>query len=821
MRLVWFGCSREGTRAGNSDSGVRMFRVISCLGGQHDLRLVVLAAIVCFVTSLVAVNLIHRARMTRHRARLAWIVTAGAASGCGIWATHFIAMLAYEPGIPVAYDIFLTALSFLFAAALMSVGIAVTIFGSGTRSALLGGAIVGLAIAGMHFLGMQALEVPGRVTWAPDLVIASIVFAVGFGMAAMEATRRKGITMAVVGAMALSIAIVSLHFTAMGAIEIVPDPTRSVTPFSLSPSLLALCVAAVTALVLAIGAAGSIVDQRIGEKNERLEAALQNMYQGLCMLNNDLEVMVVNQRFLEMFGIAPEQVKPLMPMKDLLDVAQQSVPFGQETLLELRRWAFRLIRERKSGTTVFRRSDGRIYAVSHEHMPTMNGWVDTFEDITERRNAEEKIAFLARHDALTRLPNRMHFQEQLNKAVSEINRNGNLAVLCLDLDNFKTVNDTLGHQSGDQLLQIAAQRIQGALREGDVVARVGGDEFAILQVVKDQPAGATALASRLVEVMGAPVMIGDHQMPVGVSIGISVAPTDGVDDDTLLKNADLALYRAKADGRGTYRFFEPEMDARMRARRELELDLRQALSTGAFELYYQPIVNVATNEVTSFEALLRWHHPKRGLISPVEFIPVAEETRLIIPIGDWVIREACAEAATWPGAVHVAVNLSPAQFKSRNLITTVLGALSASNLAPERLELEITESVLIQDIDAALRVLNRLRDLGVAISMDDFGTGYSSLSYLRKFPFDKIKIDQSFIRDLADGGDSLAIVRAVTGLGSSLGVSTIAEGVETTEQLNRLKAEGCTEVQGFLLGAAKPASEAIRHLGAKRLRVVA
>jgi len=821
VRLVWFGCSREGTRAGNSDSGVRMFRVISCLGGQHDLRLVVLAAIVCFVTSLVAVNLIHRARMTRHRARLAWIVTAGAASGCGIWATHFIAMLAYEPGIPVAYDIFLTALSFLFAAALMSVGIAVTIFGSGTRSALLGGAIVGLAIAGMHFLGMQALEVPGRVTWAPDLVIASIVFAVGFGMAAMEATRRKGITMAVVGAMALSIAIVSLHFTAMGAIEIVPDPTRSVTPFSLSPSLLALCVAAVTALVLAIGAAGSIVDQRIGEKNERLEAALQNMYQGLCMLNNDLEVMVVNQRFLEMFGIAPEQVKPLMPMKDLLDVAQQSVPFGQETLLELRRWAFRLIRERKSGTTVFRRSDGRIYAVSHEHMPTMNGWVDTFEDITERRNAEEKIAFLARHDALTRLPNRMHFQEQLNKAVSEINRNGNLAVLCLDLDNFKTVNDTLGHQSGDQLLQIAAQRIQGALREGDVVARVGGDEFAILQVVKDQPAGATALASRLVEVMGAPVMIGDHQMPVGVSIGISVAPTDGVDDDTLLKNADLALYRAKADGRGTYRFFEPEMDARMRARRELELDLRQALSTGAFELYYQPIVNVATNEVTSFEALLRWHHPKRGLISPVEFIPVAEETRLIIPIGDWVIREACAEAATWPGAVHVAVNLSPAQFKSRNLITTVLGALSASNLAPERLELEITESVLIQDIDAALRVLNRLRDLGVAISMDDFGTGYSSLSYLRKFPFDKIKIDQSFIRDLADGGDSLAIVRAVTGLGSSLGVSTIAEGVETTEQLNRLKAEGCTEVQGFLLGAAKPASEAIRHLGAKRLRVVA
>ncbi len=799
-----------------------MFRVLSCIGGEHDLRLVLLAGTICFVTSLVAVNLIHRARMAQLRARFAWIITAGAASGCGIWATHFIGMLAYEPAVPVSYDVFLTALSFLFAGALTSLGIAVAIIGSGVRNALLGGAVVGLAIAGMHFLGMQALQVPGRVIWAPDLVIAAIVFAVGFGMAAMEASRRKGVTMTVLAAVALSAAILLLHFTAMGAIEIVPDPTRSVTPFALSPTVLALCVAAVTAVVLAIGAAGSIVDQRMGEKNELLEAALQNMYQGLCMLNNNLEVMVVNHRFLEMFGIAPDQVKPLMPMKDLLDVAQQAIPFGEQTLIELRRWAFRLIRHKKSGKTIFQRSDGRIYAVSHEHMPTMNGWVDTFEDITERRVAEEKIAFMARHDVLTGLPNRMNFQEQLDKAVAENNRNGAFAVLCLDLDNFKTVNDTLGHQSGDQLLQVAAKRLEGALREGDLVARVGGDEFAILQLVKEQPAAATALAGRLVEIMRAPIKIGDHQMPVGVSVGISVAPTDGVDAVTLLKNADLALYRAKAEGRNAYRFFEPEMDARMRARRELELDLRQALTTAAFELYYQPIVNVASSEVTSFEALLRWHHPNRGMIAPLEFIPLAEETGLIIPIGEWVIRQACADAAIWPAKVHVAVNLSPAQFKSPNLIPTVISALSASQLSPQRLEFEITESVLIQDIDAALDVLSGLRNLGVAISMDDFGTGYSSLSYLRRFPFDKIKIDQSFIHDLADGGDSLAIVRAVTGLGSSLGISTIAEGVETAEQLNRLKAEGCTEAQGFLFGAAKPASEAIRHLGGTRqLRVVA
>jgi NO-binding membrane sensor protein with MHYT domain len=399
-----------------------MFRVLSCLDGQHDLRLVLLAGIVCFVTCLVAVNLIHRARQTRHRARLAWIITAGAASGCGIWATHFIAMLAYEPGVPIAYDLPLTLLSFAVASGLMSAGIALTISGANMQSALLGGGVVGLAIALMHFIGMQALQVPGQITWSPDLVAVAIAFATAFGMAAMETARRTGIAMMLFATIALSAAIILLHFTAMGAIEIVPDQTRSVTPFSVSPSVLALYIAGATALVLAVGFAGSIIDRRISEKTELLEAALQNMFQGLCMLNGKREVMVVNERFLEMFGIAQHQIRPLMPARELMELAERSVPFGAETLLNMQRWWLRLMREKKSGKAIFQRGDGRVYSVSHRHMPAMDGWVDTFEDITERRNAEQKIAHMARHDTLTGLPNRMHFRERFETAVAAVDR---------------------------------------------------------------------------------------------------------------------------------------------------------------------------------------------------------------------------------------------------------------------------------------------------------------------------------------------------------------------------------------------------------------
>jgi diguanylate cyclase (GGDEF)-like protein len=440
------------------------------------------------------------------------------------------------------------------------------------------------------------------------------------------------------------------------------------------------------------------------------------------------------------------------------------------------------------------------------------GWVITHEDITERRKAEAKISHMALHDALTNLPNRIFFHEQMKNRLAHLSRDQKFAVLYLDLDRFKTVNDTLGHHYGDKLLRQVAERMSGCLREGDSIARLGGDEFAILQGSVKQPNDAITLASRLIEIAGAPFDLDGHQVVIGVSIGIAIAPTDATDADQLLKNADMALYRAKADGRGAYRFFEAEMDALMQARRALELDLRKALVNGEFELYYQPLVNLKMEDISGFEALIRWNHPARGLVAPLEFIPMAEETALIVPIGEWVLRQACAEAMKWPDHITIAVNLSPAQFKMRNLAQMVMSALAQSGLAASRLELEITESVLLMDNESTLETLHQLRNLGVRISMDDFGTGYSSLSYLRSFPFDKIKIDRSFIHDLATNADSKAIIRAVTGLGSSLGITTTGEGVETHEELEYLKREGCTEAQGYFFSKPKPAREVLKLL---------
>ena len=429
-------------------------------------------------------------------------------------------------------------------------------------------------------------------------------------------------------------------------------------------------------------------------------------------------------------------------------------------------------------------------------------------DVTERKAAEARIAYMAHHDALTNLPNRVLFHERLNALLARVRRNGeSLAVHCLDLDHFKGVNDTLGHPIGDELLQTVAQRLSKCLRDSDMVARLGGDEFAVVQYPLDGPHDAGALANKLIEVVSEPYDVHGHEFVVGGSIGIALAPGDGEQADVLLRNADMALYRAKAEGRGSAHFFEPEMDRRVQARRLLELDLRKAFAHGEFELFYQPLVNLNANAVSGFEALLRWRHAERGMIGPAEFIPLAEEIGLIVPLGEWVLRQACTEAMRWPDILKVAVNLSPAQFRSRGVVKAVLTALAYSRLPPDRLELEITESVLLGETDANLATLHQLRELGVRISMDDFGTGYSSLSYLRCFPFDKIKIDRSFVKELSERPDCVAIIRAVAGLGLSLGIATTAEGVETSEQLERVRAEGCTEVQGYFFSPPRPASQ--------------
>ena len=430
------------------------------------------------------------------------------------------------------------------------------------------------------------------------------------------------------------------------------------------------------------------------------------------------------------------------------------------------------------------------------------------EDVTERRAVEARIAHRAHHDPLTDLPNRACFRERLGDALERQHRHAEpAAVLCLDLDGFKAVNDTLGHAAGDALLRAVADRLRHCVREEDLVARFGGDEFAILQASAPSPEAAGQLAARLVECLAQPFSIIGQKVVIGASLGIAMLPGDGTTPDLLLNNADLALYQAKAERRGTFRFFEPEMNARIQARRTLERELREALNTGALELFYQPLLNLRENRINACEALLRWRHPERGFVSPAEFIPIAEETGLIAPIGEWVLREACREAATWPGEIKVAVNLSPVQFRQQSLVPAVVSALANAGLDPSRLELEITESVLLADSDANLAVLHRLRNLGVRIAMDDFGTGYSSLSYLRTFPFDKIKIDQSFVRELGVNRHCAAIVRAVAGLGADLGITTVAEGVETAAQRDHLQHEGCDEMQGYLFSRPLPVAD--------------
>jgi diguanylate cyclase (GGDEF)-like protein len=577
----------------------------------------------------------------------------------------------------------------------------------------------------------------------------------------------------------------------------------------LTCGLLVSCV--VVAYIWASGrrslAALNSANKQLRTQNVRFDTALNNMSQGLVMFDATWKLVVCNSQYIEMYDLSRDIVKPGCTLKELLkhrakrgQLRQDPDQYGVELLTKLT--------SGKTANLVVGTTDGREISIASRPMPN-GGWVVTHEDITERRKAEARISHMALHDALTNLPNRLFFHEQMENRLAHLSRDQKFAVLYLDLDRFKSVNDTLGHPSGDKLLRQVAERMSGCLREGDSIARLGGDEFAILQGGVKQPDDAIALAARLIEIAGIPFDLDGHEVAIGASIGIAIAPTDAADADQLLKNADMALYRAKADGRGTYRFFESKMDALLQARRALELDLRKALVNGEFELYYQPLVNLASQEISSFEALIRWNHPERGLVAPLEFIPLAEETGLIVPIGEWVLRQACAEAVKWPGHITVAVNLSPSQFKMRNLSRMVMSALAQSGLPAQRLELEITESVLLIESEATLETLHQLRNLGIRISMDDFGTGYSSLSYLRSFPFDKIKIDRSFVHDLASKADSKAIIRAVTGLGTSLGITTTGEGVETEEELEYLRREGCTEAQGYFFSKPKPAREVL------------
>ena len=548
-------------------------------------------------------------------------------------------------------------------------------------------------------------------------------------------------------------------------------------------------------------------DVELHTQNARFDAALNNMSQALCMVDANQRLIVCNVRFQELFGTPPGAVQPGSSVSDVYCAIETANRYDFQLIEAIRRDQQELVFSHRPGNFLHDVPDGPPLAVSHQPM-SGGGWVATYEDVTARRQAEARIHYMAHHDTLTNLPNRALLHERLAAMLREPGRRGErLAFLCLDLDYFKTVNDTLGHPVGDALLEAVADRLRHCVRDDDLVARIGGDEFAILQPSAGHPRQAELLSQRVIESLSQPFDLDGQRVIMGVSIGIAIAMEPGGDANLLMKCADMALYCAKAEGRGTYRFFRPEMDAAMQTRRTMELDLREAMANEDFTVYYQPIFDLRANRVSGFEALVRWRHPLNGLVSPGDFIALAEELGLIVPIGEWILTRACRDAATWPDDLRVSVNLSPVQFRGESLVTTVSRALQAAGLSPRRLELEITETALLQDSEKVVSELHKLRDLGLRIALDDFGTGYSSLSYLRSFPFDKLKIDQSFVREMGTRPDCRAIVHSVAALASSLGIITTAEGVESKEQLEEIRLAGCAEAQGYYFDRPLPVED--------------
>ena len=772
-----------------------MLRLYACVTEQHDLRLVALAAFVCLLASLTTVGLLRRALATLGRMRLAWLAAGAVAFGGGIWATHFIALLAYLPAMGLGYSVPLTVLSLACAIAGCLLAFTLAVRGQPDgRCVAVGGIVLGAAIGAMHFVGMMALRPDGIVTFAPAGVVIALAVGAGCGVAALWAVRNRQLA---AGAGLAAVAVVLLHFIAMSGTTVAPlGHAVSLFPL-LSGWPLAVAVAALTVLVLALALLGAVIDRHLAVRTMaeagRLRRFADATFEGLLFVRNGV-VIDANAALCALLGRRRDELLGREAASLL------ALPPGADALCD--------------GSTVeadlLDAAGGRrpVEVLSRTLDITHNDSVVAVRDLSDRKRAEQRIQHLAHHDSLTGLPNRALFRDRLAQAIALAERSGRgMALLCIDLDGFKPVNDLLGHPVGDAVLIEVANRLAVCLRESDTVARLGGDEFAIVQAVAEQPRDAAALADRVVRLLSEPFEIDGQRVAIGASVGVALYPSDARAADVLLRHADLALYRAKHDGRGVYRFFEPAMDDRLQQRRVIEQELRTALLRDELRLHYQPLLDSATLAVEGFEALVRWQHPTRGFVSPAEFVPIAEECGLIAQLGRWVLETACAEAASWPRPWRIAVNLSPAQFRQRNLAGSVREILSRTGLAPWRLELEITEGVLIDDAERALTMLQELKALGVRIALDDFGTGYSSLSYLRRFPFDKLKIDASFVQGLGDGGEADAIVRAIVALGRSLSLYITAEGVETQDQLARLREHACDEVQGYLLGRPMPADQ--------------
>lgn len=765
-----------------------LWSVPLCMLHDHDQRLMLIAAVVCAVGVYATFALSTHAARSAQRTRRLWMFVSVVAGGCTAWATHFIVLLAFKPNMPAAFDPVLTALSLLSAIIGIGLGMALTF---GTRSKarrFVAGLVVGLGIATLHYAGQAGYLVQGSVHWNLWLVVPSILISLpisGFALL-LAAHRSRPVRRA--GAPLLLLSIATLHFCGMAAMTLHFDPSRVLPANAVSPAAITPVIAGVSLWLLTLAVIGWRFDLaakvRLRQDRQRLRELADVALEGLLICQQDT-IVTANSSVERLSGhpassLVGAFVSSLFPSLDV-----PSLPEREEREAEL------LGSGGQSIPVRVLRCEVRL---GHKLQTVI-----AIRDLRERLRTEATMRTLAFSDPLTGLLNRTRFHDLLAvQATSRRQRDQSFSILMIDLDRFKSINDTLGHAAGDVVLRKVADRINSVVREDDLVARLGGDEFAILQHHRTKSETADELASRLVTVIGGqPFMIEGQANYIGASIGVACAPDDGDDPARLLHAADLALYAAKAEGKATFRKYDLALDERTRERRALEAGLRQALTNGQLELHYQPLVDTRSGRIDSAEALIRWRHPERGLILPGDFIDVAEETGLIVPLGEWVLRTACLEAATWPGDISVAVNLSPAQFRVGDLAATVRQILEQTGLDPRRLELEITEGILLVDEKETLQTLQTLRSLGLRISMDDFGTGYSSLSYLRRFPFDKIKIDQSFVRQVPKDSESAAIVRAIITMGTCLGMSITVEGVETIEQFDFSVVEGCDTIQGF------------------------
>jgi diguanylate cyclase (GGDEF)-like protein len=778
--------------------GLGVLKVLTCLTTEHDLRLVVVAGLICFAACFTAFRLYSRMRGAKGVVRAAWLLLTGLVSGSGVWATHFIAMVAYSPGLKTGYSPAGTLLSLMISVMFMAGGFAVASAQRTRTNDCAGGLVLGMGVAAMHYTGMSAFVTEGFVQWEQATVAVSVLLAVcGAAVALVVAGRARTVLEQVGGGLVLTLGVCALHFVGMGAITIIPDPAIVVPEQMLSGAILTVAVTSITGMII-LGGLGAVAIESQTSRSalDRIRRLANAAYEGIVVVQDGL-INDANAAFCDLAGASLEGLLGA-PVSSLLTFDSEGPTregVRREGVLQP------IDGGRAIPIEVFSRlmDDGA-------RRETSGLTVLAVRDLRERRSAEEKIRYLAEHDGLTGLANRTSLQVRLAAALDRVEASGeSLSLICIDLDHFKEANDLHGHLAGDALLVETARRLQESVTAPSFAARLGGDEFIVVQIAAgDQPGAAAELAGRLLETLSTPAAYEGQELAMGASLGVSLFPDDGRTGEALLANADMALYRAKESGRGAYRFFKREMDESIRERRALARELRQAIIDEDLVVYYQPLATASDGAVCGFEALVRWNHPVRGMIPPLEFIPVAEENGLITQLGEWVLRRACTDAMTWERPLRIAVNLSPLQLNQPNLPSVVHQILVQTGLSPKRLELEVTESALFKDYQRALDNLRRLKALGVRIAMDDFGTGFSSLSTLQSFPFDKIKIDKSFVENIHRHDRATVIVRAVLGLGRSLEIPCVAEGVETQEQIDFLRGEDCAELQGYAIGRPAP-----------------